>query len=76
VAIPWLAACEKMKTTRLSGICGRAIWRLLNDDPGAQISPDQWLEILLPVIVDNVSAVGCETDDYAEPQARPPAAAA
>ena len=76
MAIPWLAACEKMKTTRLRGICGRAIRRLLDDDPGAQISPDQWLQILLPVIVDNVSAVGCETDDYAEPQARPPAAAA
>lgn len=76
MAIPYLAACGKMKTTRLSGICGRAIRHLLDDDPGAQISPDQWLEILLPVIVDNVSAAGCEADDYAEPQARPPAAAA
>lgn len=76
MAIPWLAPCEKTKTIRLRGICGRAIRRLLDDVPGAEISPDQWLEILLPVIVDNVRAVGCEADDYAGPQARPPAAAA
>jgi hypothetical protein len=65
-----------MKTTWLRGICMRAILRLLDDGQGAEMSPDQWLEILLPVIVDNVRAVGFEADDYAESQARPPAAAA
>jgi hypothetical protein len=76
VAIPRLAACEKMKTIRLRGIWARAIERLLDDGRGAEMSPDQWLEMLLPTIADNLRAIGCEADRYSEPQARPPAAAA
>ena len=76
VAIPRLVACQKMKTIRLRGIWTRAVQRLLNDVQGAEMSPDQWLEMLLPTIVDNVRAIGCEAERYAEPQARPPAAAA
>jgi hypothetical protein len=76
VVIPRLAACEKLKTIGLRGIWARAIQRLLDDGQGAEMSPDQWLEMLLPTIIDNVRAIGCEADRYAERRARPPAAAA
>ena len=85
VAIPRLAACATMKTMRLvRGICTRAIDRLLDDGEGAVMSPDQWLEILLPVIADRVRVIDGEAGHDAAPQAgrdsapqaRPPAAAA
>ena len=76
MAIPWLADGEKMKTIRPRRTWARAIQRLLNDGQDAVMSPDQWLEMLVPVIVDNVRAIGCEADHYAEPQAPRPVAAA
>ncbi len=72
----WLAARIRNKLTGLRGICARAITGLLDDGQGAEISPDQWLEILLPVIADGVRAIGREADHCAERQARPPTAAA
>jgi len=83
VAILWRAAYAKMNTRRLRGICARAMLHLLDDGQGAEMSPDQWLELLLPVIHDSVRAIDGETDHGAEPaghdeepQARSPAAAA
>ncbi len=76
MAILWLAARIKKKIMRLRGISTRAIRGLLDDGQVAEISPDQWLEILLPAIAASVHAIGCEAGHYEERQGRPPAAAA
>ena len=71
MVITWRAARIRNKLTGLRGICTRAIERVLDDGQGAEMSPDQWLEMLLPVIADNVHAIDGEADHDAERQARP-----
>lgn len=64
------------KLIGLRGICARAIAGLLDDSQPAEMSPDQWLQALLPAIADGVAAIGRGTGHYEPRQARPPAVAA
>jgi hypothetical protein len=60
IAILWLAARIKKQLIGLRRICARAIRGLLGDAQTAEISPDQWLEVLIPVIVVGADAIGCD----------------
>jgi len=44
MVIAWLATRTRNKLMGLSGSCARAIGGLLDDDQGAEITPDQWIE--------------------------------
>ncbi len=76
MAILWLAARVNRKITGLRGICTRAVRRLLFDAQMTEMSPNQWLEVLIPVIVAGADAIGSEADDFGQRQAGLPAAAA